>query len=273
MAMDHLVEQDIENGVVLYLKDTGLEMRRAWDFKTRFCGLLPNTGDDLIAVGEYGQVVMISQNGAATDDTINASGVSPEGRGPLCRGVVIEDSVVMVGMNRQVYRRDPTGEWIVMEAGLPASDQVTGFNGVAGSSLSSLYAVGWDGEIWKFDGSRWNPMVSPTHWILTAVCVADDGRVYSCGQNGSVLRATNDRWEALKTECWDDLWAIECFQGEIFAAGLRRLWRLNAADELDLVDAAECESFGTFAKCKGALWSIGAKAVMSYDGKDWNQLA
>lgn len=273
MAMDHLVEQDIENGVFLYLKDTEIELRHAWDFKTRFCGLPPNTGDDLIAVGEYGQVVVISQNGAATDDTINANGVSPEGRGPLCGGIVVEDSVVMVGMDRQVYRREPTGAWIVMEAGLPASDQVTGFNGVAGSSLSSLYAVGWDGEIWKFDGSRWTPMASSTHWILTAVCVADDGRVYSCGQNGSVLRATNDRWEALKTGRGDDLWSIECFQGEIFAASLWHVYRLNAADELELVDAAGGQPFGTLAKCKDALWWIGAKAVMSYDGEDWNQIA
>jgi hypothetical protein len=274
MAMDHLVEQDIANAVFLYLKGTDIELRHAADFKTRFCGLLPDSSNDLIAVGEYGEVVVVSQTGAVSEDIINANGVSPEGRGPLTRGAIIEDRVVMVGMDRQVYRREPTGAWVVMEDGLPPeSTQISGLTGVAGPSLSSLYAVGCDGEIWKFDGSRWSAMASPTKLMLTAVCVADDDRVYACGGHRAVSRATNDQWETVATDCWHDLWSIVCFNSEIFAAGLRRLYRLNAADELELVDAAGCDSFGTFAKSKDALWSIGAKAVISYDGKDWTQLA
>src|SRR5688572_28058323 len=136
MAMDHLVEQDIANAVFLYLKGTDIEVRHAADFKTRFCGLLPDSSSDLIALGEYGEIVVVSHTGAVSEDTINANGVSPESRGPLTRGAIIENRVVMVGMNRQVYRREPTGAWVVMEDGLPLeSTQISGLFGVAGTSL------------------------------------------------------------------------------------------------------------------------------------------
>jgi hypothetical protein len=277
MAMDHLVEQNHPNAVFLYLKGTDLEVKHSVDFKTRFAGLLPRSPDDLIAVGELGNFVVVSQAaGLVIDDIINVNGVTPESRsrGPLTTGMVVDGRVVMVGMSKQVYCREPNGSWIIMENGIPAPSKIiTGFEGIAGKSLSALYAVGWEGEIWKYDGSSWSAMSSPTNDLLTAVCVAEDDRVYAVGREGALFRATNDQWEALDSEIADDLWSIISFKGEIYAASLYHLYRLNPAGALDVVDPLGCPCYGPFSTCQQALWSIGQKAVLSYNGKDWNQIA
>ena len=276
MAMDHLVEQDQPNAVFASLKGTNLDVRHVVNFKTRFAALLPGSGNDLIAVGELGNVVVVSPAGLVSDDVITVNGVTREtrGGGSLTSGTVVDGRVVIVGMNKQVYCREPNGTWVIMENGLPTgSTEITGFEDVAGKHLRALYAVGWEGEIWKYDGSIWSTMSSPTNDILTAVCVADDDRVYAVGREGALFRATNDQWEALDSEIGDDLWSIVCFRGEIYAASLYHLYRLNAANALDAIDPLGCDCYGPFSTCEQALWSIGQKAVLSYNGKDWTHIA
>jgi hypothetical protein len=186
----------------------------------------------------------------------------------------VDDRLIMVGMHRQVYCREPTGTWTVMENGLPAkSKKVTGFEDVAGTSLTSLYAVGWNGEIWKYDGARWKAMSNPARDILTAVCVADDRTVYAVGREGVLYRAMKDRWEALDSVRFDDLWSVACFQGEIYTASLRHLYKLSPAGVLDLIDPLDCPYYGPFSTGPNALWSIGQKAVLSRRGGEWTQLA
>ena len=47
-----------------------------------------------------------------------------------------------------------------------------------------LVAVGWEGEIWRFDGTQWQQVESPTNRILTCVCTDDDGLSFAGGRNG-----------------------------------------------------------------------------------------
>ena len=270
-AMDHLVERDQENAVFLYLKGSDLEAKHAVDFNTKFAGVLTGQGNDLIAVGEDGNVVVISQSGPVSEDVITIDGTTP---GPLTRGLIVDGQVVMAGMGGHVYRREPTGMWVTMEDGLPSGRKaLTGFWGIAGDSLSRLYAVGFGGAAWKYDGSKWHAMPQPTRDILTAVCVADDHSVYAVGQAGELYRATDDSWEKLESECYDDLWSVTCFNGETYAASLYHLYRLNQAGVLAAIDPLGCPCYGPFTACSQALWTIGQKAVLSYNRKEWVQLA
>jgi len=271
MAMDHMVEQEQPNAVFGYLKGPDIEVKHAVGFNTKFAGVLPGSGRDLIAVGEDGDVVVISQSGMVSEDVITVNGMPP---GVLARGTIVDGQVVMVGMGGRVCRREPTGAWVAMEDGLPSEpDDLTGFWGIAGDSLSSLYAVGFDGAAWKYDGSRWHEMPQPTEDILTAVCVADDRSVYAVGREGEMYRAVNDEWQALETECYEDLWSVTCFQGEIYAASLYHLYKLNPAGALEAIDPLGCPCYGPFSACPQALWTVGQKAVLSYDRKEWAHLA
>lgn len=274
MTIDELVEKDIANAGVFYFKDsvlTPVMMRR---FRARYCALLPQAPSDVIVIGEYGQCLMASRGGAAREEVISVNGITPESRGPLRSGTVVEQQLIVVGMDRQVYRRSATGVWTNMEAGLPTPvpEKTTGLESVAGKQLDSLYAVGWDGEIWRFDGSRWHAVVSPTNRILTSVCVDDGGTAYACGRNGLLVRGRNDQWEVLDTDCPDDLWGIASYRGEVFAASLRRLYRLRG-DVLEPVDTGSADYYATFSVCAAGLWSIGAKSVASYDGQQWAHIA
>jgi hypothetical protein len=109
--------------------------------------------------------------------------------------------------------------------------------------------------------------------MLTAVRVADDDSVYAVGRDGGLCRATKDHWRALPSECFEDLWSVTCFRGEIYSASLWHLYRLNQAGELEVIDPLGCPCYGPFSTCPQALWSIGEKAVLSYNGNEWTQLA
>lgn len=274
LALDDLVAKNIANAGFFYLQDktmTPLVQRR---YRARYAAVLPGSTDDIIAIGEYGQYTVLSRSGQARDDVIDAQGITPPNRGPLRSGSVINGHLIMVGMFRQVYDRDPAGTWRVMEVGLPAPvpDTTPGFEAVAGSDLENVYAVGWDGEIWRFDGSRWHAIDSPTNRILTSVCITENRTVYACGRGGLLVRGTDPSWDVLDSGCPDDLWSITSFRGEVFAASLRRIYRLMG-DKLVQVDADSSDSFATFSQCGQALWSVGAKAVVAYDGTGWSQQA
>ncbi len=53
-----------------------------------------------------------------------------------------------------------------------------GFEAIDGYSSEALYAVGWAGEVWKFDGAKWSQAPKLTDAVLTAVCCAPDNVVY-----------------------------------------------------------------------------------------------
>ena len=74
-----------------------------------------------------------------------------------------------------------------MHAPSPKSGENAGFEDICGFNLTEVYAVGWNGEIWQWEGVRWIDRPSPTNLILTGVCCGTDGNVYACGQNGTLI--------------------------------------------------------------------------------------
>jgi hypothetical protein len=63
---------------------------------------------------------------------------------------------------------------------------------------TELYAVGWQGEIWHYDGEKWHQLPSPTKLVLVDVCCAGDGTVYACGREGLLLKGRDQTWEIVE---------------------------------------------------------------------------
>ena len=197
-------------------------------------------------------------------------------RGPL-RGVrTIGDDVYVVGMDRQVYMRSK-GRWLAFDAGLgPTHGRVgvSGFEAIAGFSNADLYAVGWNGEIWHFDGRDWIRADSPSNLILNDVCCAGDGKVYAVGQKGTLVVGRGDKWELVEgLDFDDDLWSVGWHQGVLYLCSTRELLTFNGKT-LDAVDfdADEPATFYKLATGDGVLCSVGAKDVMLHDGQRWIRL-
>jgi hypothetical protein len=189
---------------------------------------------------------------------------------------VIDGSAYVAGMDRQVYRLT-SGNWELLEADLPTEDElVVGFEAIDGYSDREIYAVGHEGEIWRFNGKKWHAVASPTNLILLGVHCSADGFVYVCGQAGTVIRGRKETWEQLLLSgTTEDLWDITQFQGKIYVA-TRELLFVVDGDSLvpvDFGDDIEIPfSFSRFLLLSDRLVTIGAKDVMSFDGGTWSRI-
>ena len=224
--------------------------------------------ESLVLLGEWGTTYVVD----ATGTHVGAiAGVND--RGPLRALRCVDNVVLAVGTNLQVYARDPDGSW--MNFG-PGSDLKRSFarnhlEAIDGYSRNELYAAGRRGIIWRFDGSSWNPTETPTNLALTDIHCADDGVVYACGQCGTVVAGRGDRFELVAQDTSiDDLWGIREFRGTVYTATMRALLVLNKDELQPCMPAMKLAgSFYSLGVSDGVLWSFGAKDLLRSNGDRW----
>lgn len=231
--------------------------------------------EQLCVVGEFGEVLMLG-SGDRHEERIGKGKNAPKDRGPL-RGVrAIGSHTYCVGMDRQAYRREAPGKWVSLTSGIPAvdEDEVVGFEAVDGFAESEIYACGWDGEIWQCDGANWIERNSPVNTVLVDLCCGDDGHVYACGRNGVLVRGRGDLWEVVDLAGFsEDLWSLAWYKGKLYVATMDHVLTLDAGGlkpiNMGNDRASTCYDL---VLGSGMLWSVGAKDVMSFDGKNWSRI-
>ena len=75
----------------------------------------------------------------------------------------------------------------------------TALSGVWGSSPANVFAVGSKGTILRFDGSKWSAMSSGTGQYLLDVWGFSPTSVFAAGAMGTVLRFDGSKWNAMNT--------------------------------------------------------------------------
>ncbi|MEY4561754.1 MAG: hypothetical protein RLZZ618_1031 [Pseudomonadota bacterium] len=230
----------------------------------------------LIAVGEFGGALLLG-SGDRHEELIETPDSSPDNRGPL-RGVRrIGDDIIVVGMDRQVYRRTGENAWATFDKGIPRSTDpkvITGFESVDGRSMDDIVAVGWDGDIWVCDHGQWVQQASPVNTVLLSVCCAEDGLTYACGRNGLLIRGRAGQWEVMDQGVFaEDLWSLAWFNGKLYASSMDAVYVLEDG-ELGPVYMGEDQAKTCFRLTAGdgVLWSIGAKDLMCFDGTAWTRI-
>lgn len=219
----------------------------------------------MCAVGVSGGVKLMG-SGDVHEEQISASR-------PL-RGVrTVGARVYVAGMNRQVWRRDGAHQWVSFGPDGSTSG-VVGFEAIDGFSENELYTVGWDGEIWQFDGASWSQRASPVTQVLTRMCCGGDGLVYASGRRGLLIRGRGERWELVNHESLiDDVWDLAWYRDTLYVSTMYGVYTL-AGDKLEPVDFGEDvpQSCYHLSANDGVLWSIGPKDVMAFDGQVWKRI-
>jgi len=184
----------------------------------------------MCAVEVYGATLLLG-SGDRHEEQIHAGDEVPKNRGPL-RGVrYIGDHVYVVGMGRQAWRREGENVWTLIDQGArpaPGSTDVVGFEAVDGFSESEIYAVGWDGEIWTYDGKVWSQIQSPTKLVLTGLCCAGDGKAYATGRKGLLVRGRNGAWEVVDHQSLtEDIWGSAWYEGKLYVSTMNDVYTLE----------------------------------------------
>ncbi|MGH2624519.1 MAG: hypothetical protein ACRDE7_12690, partial [Sphingobacterium sp.] len=193
----------------------------------------------------------------------------------------IGSTVYAAGMGRQIYRRTSRGNWIPIHEGVINKPKhyldVTGFESIDGVSEDEIYAVGFNGEIWRYHEEKWQKIDSPTNLTIERVRATSSDVTYACGQKGVLLRGRGDAWDIVRhEETEDDFWGLEWFLGRLYLATHGELFTLNEQDELKRVDLGlpGLRTYSQLHAAEGALWSFGAKHVAwTKDGETWHDVA
>ena len=229
---------------------------------------------ELVLIGHEGDIAAGSVEELKREAGINIDGDAGK-VGYLRCARSIAGRIYIGGMDRQIYRRIQGG-WEALDNGMPGEEStVVGLEAIDGFSSDEIYAVGHEGEIWRFDGHCWHPAASPTNLILLGVHCAADGFVYACGQVGTVLRGRGDEWEVIANAATqEDFWDVISFKGVLYLATRDVLYALKDG-ELAPVDFGETNipfSFYRFAASDEYLLTIGSKDVMRFDGNTWSRV-
>ncbi|MCO6442086.1 MAG: hypothetical protein J5I81_13650 [Nitrococcus mobilis] len=237
-------------------------------------------GGTVLVTGPVGRVVVEDSSGVVTQETIDATGDGPPDVGVI-RGLrVISSQPYVVGMGRQVYRREGPDDWARFDAGvrqpLDPAAPVAGFNAIDGVNEADLYAVGYTGEIWHRHGGGWRQVLSPTNVIMNDVKVVQRDLVFVCGQKGILFRGSGDAWEMVEHDATDEqLWSMEWYREALYLAGSGALYRFLADGTLEPVNVGleEVTSFGQLHANDGLLLSVGRKDVcFTEDGHTWQSI-
>ena len=94
------------------------------------------------------------------------------------------------------------------------------FRGVSGNSDTNVIAVGKKGVIYRYDGSSWNLMTSPTDEELNDVEVLAEDVAFAVGKDGTVLQLSAGVWTSIGGFTDEDLYGVWAASAtEAWAAG------------------------------------------------------
>ena len=94
------------------------------------------------------------------------------------------------------------------------------FRGISGSSDTDVIAVGRRGTIYRWDGSGWTPMTSPSNEDLNDVEVVDANTAFAVGNNGEVLQLANGVWTSIGGFTNEELYGVWAASAtEVYAVG------------------------------------------------------
>ncbi|SPB18051.1 hypothetical protein NOV72_05250 [Caballeronia novacaledonica] len=224
----------------------------------------------------FRKVVIVGQDGDVATYAAGQKGVEKIDPDPVTirNACTIDGYVYACGMKRQVYERSGENQWRDLSAPLASSGETAGFESIQGYSREEIYAAGWSGEIWEFDGARWFDRAQLTNLILTCICCAPNGEVFVGGQEGTLIRGRHDVWTLMNWEdgFGADIWDVHWFGDCLYVATYSNLYTLDGTSliPVDFGPVGQLSCFN-LTSAGGTLWSIGHNDVASFDGTTWRR--
>ncbi|UOD30516.1 hypothetical protein INH39_01835 [Massilia violaceinigra] len=157
--------------------------------------------------------------------------------------VRVAGKIYALGDYRKIYRRIGFEQWIELGTeghGVPPpayindeddSSMEYGFEDMSGFSSDDMYAVGGEGDVWRFDGAKWHQCPVPTNASLKTVCCAGDGVVYITEINGTVWAGRTDTWRRIAGADISPAYApVDSFwfNDRLYLGGQEGIWTVDA---------------------------------------------
>lgn len=134
---------------------------------------------------------------------------------------------------------------------------------------SDVFAVGDDGIVWSWNGSKWNEIEAPFENSLYCVHVASRSEVYVGGASSGVHCYDGDRWTRLTCSAKFsklDVLSLVRFDGSLFAAtGPGGVWKYDSRGFAKVKDWP----MHALTVANDALFGVGDSLIARFHGKTW----
>jgi hypothetical protein len=189
----------------------------------------------------------------------------------MCR---IDRNLYACGSQRQVWRFDGT-TWARVDEGFVVARsrrENPVLHGIHGLTEDAVYTVGRRGEIGLFDGRAWRLVDSPTnHSLERVLCVAKND-VYICGKAGLLLRGSEDTWESIGPEGYDqNFWGLARFKDRIYVCSNADMFVSDGTTTTRVDTGLGPDAvFNRLSANATHLWVTSGKDVIyRFDGSEW----
>lgn len=274
-----LEQEEVEHVFVLQLRDGQWTVSEEDLEAIRVVVTRSGDQNGLALMGMFGRAIVFQTGGGASRETIGDPDNGPSDIRPLNDMAQIGASLFVVGMRRQVYkRRLDQRVWTRIDDGvfIPISDEAEeGFLAVDGFTESEIYAAGFEGEIWWYDGSTWSKVQTPTNLRLEGVCCLSSGRVITVGEAGVILTGRRDQWSSIEqTDVESDLVSVAEFQDQVYVCSEEEGVFLLQDGRLIKCDTGveEDVSFQRLRATPSQLLAVAESAALIFDGNRWQPL-
>jgi hypothetical protein len=225
---------------------------------------------EVIAVapdGEYWELEPLSTN--------EYTGIIQSTRGAIRSLTVIDNIVYGCGMARTVLKRESRDNWLEFGPPDSHSSAVIGFEDLSGFDGNDIYAVGWNGEIWHFNGKSWKQIDSPVSSLLSSVCCTEDGFVYAVGHDGMMVMGRDDNWTIVETGLKENLMDVQFYEGQVYVTTSYDILKLTdhglKLDD-DFLDNDRPSTCLHLLKASDALFSMGTKDLWRKNKSNWERI-
>jgi hypothetical protein len=270
---DDLAEQNVDHAVMLRWLD-GAWGRKSIGRAVRATAFPEQPKLAITNMAVDGHVVFFTLPGEQTE-IVDASNEGPSDLVNLRDMRLIGGRLYVAGMARRVYRRDGPNQWIAIDQGVfvprAARRQAIGFNSLDGLDEKHIYAVGYKGEIWFYNGQVWVQQDSPTNVVLNVVRCVSPTEIYACGMAGTILRGTNSQWRVVEQDATKkDFWGMAVFQGRVYVSNYDGVFVVEDAGLTPIDMRLKKISTAYLDAADGVLWSVGERdAAYTEDGAKW----
>lgn len=231
--------------------------------------------EQFVGVDRDGSVYVLGGGDSEMEADIPKWRVGGPNRGGIRKTRMIDGHLYICGGGRSVGKRLGKNQWHSFTQSIADSDALDiGFDDIDGFNANDIYCIGGAGDVWHYDGSRWQQCAFPSNRYLESVCCAGDGYVYIGGQSGYVFKGRGEQWKKIHQDNMtlgfnDMVW----HQGKVWCTSDYGLWviendKLVAADVPPEIRACS----GNLSVGDGVMLLAGMFGAAYHDGQQWHML-
>jgi len=235
----------------------------------------------MVSLSKEGEIEFwTTKDGISFVEKIPDAGLRLGNLGYMCSIREIGNTLFACGYNSQVYMRQSVGVWrSLVSAPLQHHDPMSGnqinLNWIDGFSERDVYVAGNKGALYHWNGKMWRkiPLAIDAHLECIRCYGVDE--VWVCGKNGTLLTGNAARGfqDVTHAESNETFWSLAKFEDKVYLGTLKGLLAYDGRAIKPVVTGLdpEVETY-TVDSTDGALWSIGTKDLVRFDGKTWTRI-